>query len=63
MNFRYAHDIGIVLLVTSDCSEAELQELVDRQDRVSRKYSHTHQRRQDQVNGERRHSVPHTHSE
>ena len=33
-NFRYADDI--ILLVTS---EAELQELVDRLDRVSRKYS------------------------
>jgi len=33
-NFRYADDI--ILLATS---EAELQELVDRLDRVSRKYS------------------------
>ena len=51
MNLRYADDI--ILLATS---EAELQQLVDRLDRVSRKY-------QDQGNGERRHSVPHTHSE
>ena len=54
-NLRYADDI--ILLATS---EAELQELVDRLDRVSRKYS---RRRQDQGNGGRRHSVPHTHSE
>ena len=40
-NLRYAD--GIILLATS---EAELQELMDRQG-----------------NGERRHSVPHTHSE
>ena len=56
-NLRYADDI--ILLATS---EAELQELVDRLDRVSRKYP-THQRRQDQGNDERRHSVLHTHSE
>jgi len=56
-NIRDADDI--ILLATS---EAELQELVDRLDRVSRKYS-LHQRRQDQGNGERRHNVPHTHSE
>ena len=57
---RYADDI--IPLATT---EAELQALVDRLDRVSRKYSvqPTHQRRQDQGNGERRHSVPHTHSE
>jgi len=35
-NLRYAD--GIILLATS---EAELQELVDRLDRVSRKYSHS----------------------
>jgi len=55
-NLRYADNI--ILLATS---EAEVQELVDRLDRVTRKYSLTHQR-QDQ-NGERRHSVPRTHSE
>jgi len=35
-NLRYADDRPIILLATS---EAELQELVDRLDRVSRKYS------------------------
>jgi len=35
-NLRYADDIDIILLATS---EAELQELVDRLDRVSHKYS------------------------
>ena len=48
-NLRYADDI--IMLATS---EAELQELLDRLDRVS------YQRRQDQGGGERRHSVPHT---
>jgi len=53
-NLRYADDI--ILLATS---EAELQELVDRLDRISRKYSllNTHQRRQNQGNGEQQHSV------
>ena len=55
-NLRFADDI--ILLATS---EAELQELVDRLDRVSRKYSL--QCRQDQGNGERWHSMSHTHSE
>ena len=36
MNLRFADDIDIILLATS---EAELQELVDRLDRVSRRYS------------------------
>ena len=53
-NLRYADDI--ILLATS---EAELQELVDRLDRVSRKYSLLI----NVGNGERRHSVPHTHPE
>ena len=59
-NLRYADDI--ILLAASG---AELQELVDRLDRVSRRYSllYTHQYRQDQGNGERRHSVSRTHSE
>ena len=59
-NLRYADDI--ILLATS---EAELQELVDRLDSVRCKYSlgPTHQCRQDQGNGERWYSVPHTHSE
>ena len=59
-NLRYADDI--ILLATSD---AELHELVDRLDWVSRKYSYTHQRQQDQSrpNGARRHCVPHTQSE
>jgi len=35
-NRRYVDDIDIILLATS---EAKLQELVDRQDKVSRKYS------------------------
>jgi len=54
-NLRYADDI--ILLATS---EAKLQELVDRLDRVSRKYSLLINV---DKNGERRHSVPHTHSE
>ena len=53
MNLRYADDI--ILLATS---QAEPQELVDRLDRVSRKQP-TYQRRQDQGDGKRRHSVPH----
>ena len=53
-NLRYAD--GIILLATS---EAELHELVDRLDRVSRKYSLLINK----GNGERRHSMPHTHSE
>jgi len=59
-NLHYADDI--ILLATT---EAELQELVDRPDRVSSTYSMqpTHQRRQDECHDERRHSVPHTHSE
>ena len=52
-NLRYADDI--ILLATS---EAELQELVNRLDRVSRKYSLLIN-----VDNERRHSVPRTHSE
>ena len=54
MNLRYADDI--ILLATS---EAELQQLVDRLDRISP----TRQYRQDQGNGERRHNVSYTHSE
>jgi len=56
-NLRYADDI--ILLATS---EAELQELVDRLDRVSCKCSLT-QHWQEQGNGEQQHSMPHTHSE
>jgi len=48
-------------------SEAELQELVDRLDQVSRKYSLLINVDKTKVGlahrGERRHSVPHTHSE
>jgi len=51
MNLRYADDI--ILLATS---QAEPQELVDRLDRVSRKQP-TYQRRQDQGDGKRGHSV------
>jgi len=59
-NLRYADDI--IPLATS---EAKLQELVDRLDRVSRKYSllNTHQHRQYQGNGEPWHSVLNAHSE
>jgi len=64
MDFRVDYKLegadDIILLVTS---EAELQELVDRLDRVSRELQPTGQRRQDQGNSERRHSVLHTHSE
>jgi len=52
-NLRYADDI--ILLAAS---EAELQELVDRLDRVSHKYSLLIN-----VDNERRHSVPQTYSE
>jgi len=54
-NLCYADDI--VMLATL---EVELQELVDRLDRVNQP---THQRRRDQGNGERPHNMPHTHSE
>jgi len=58
VNLRYADDI--ILLTTS---EAELQEFVcGLQTDISRRQP-THQRRQDQCNGERRHSMPHIHSE
>ena len=57
-NLRYADDI--ILLATS---EAELQELVDRLDRVSRGYSLLINVDKTKYNGERWHSVPHTHSE
>ena len=57
-NLRYADDI--ILLATS---EAELQELVDCLDRVSRGYSLLINVDKTKYNGERRHSVPHTHSE
>jgi len=58
-NLRYADDI--ILLATS---EAKLQELVDRLDRVRRKYSLLINVDKTKLgNGERRHSVPHTHSE
>jgi len=53
-NLSYNDDI--ILLPTS---EAELQQLVDRLDRVYRKY----RRQQEKGNGERRYSMPHTHSE
>ena len=56
-NLCYADDI--ILLATS---EAELQELVERLDSQPQ-IQPTHQYRQDQGNGERRHSVSHTHSE
>jgi len=56
-NLRYADDI--ILLATS---EAELQELVDRLDRVSPKYSLLINVDKT-TNGERRYSVPRTHSE
>jgi len=57
-NLRYADDI--ILLATS---EAELQELVDRLDGSQPQIQPTHQRLQDQGNGERRHSMPHPHLE
>ena len=58
-NLRYADDI--ILLATS---EAKLQELVDRLDRVRRKYSLLINVDKTKLgNGERRHSVQHTHSE
>jgi len=61
-NLRRADYIGIILLATS---EAELQQLVDRLDRVSRKYSIliNVDKTKPQGNGKRRHCVPHTHSE
>jgi len=57
-NLRYADDI--ILLATS---EVALQELVDPLDRVNRRYSLLINIDKDQGNGERRHSVSHTHSE
>ena len=56
----YANDI--ILLATS---EAELQELVDRLDRVSRRYSLliNIEKTKHQGNGERQYSMSHTHSE
>ena len=57
-NLCYADDI--TLLATS---KGELQELVDRLDRVSHKYSLLINVDKTKVNGERRHSVPHTHSQ
>jgi len=57
-NLRYADDI--ILLATS---KAELRELVDRYRPSQPQIQPTHQRQQDQGNGERRHGVPHTHSE
>jgi len=56
-NLRYVDDI--ILLATS---EAELHELVDRLDRVSRRYSLLINIDKTK-NGERRHSVSHIHSE
>ena len=53
-NLHYTDDI-----ILSATSEAELHESVDRLDRVSRKYSLLINK----GNGERRHSMPHTHSE
>jgi len=57
-NLRYADDI--ILLATA---EAELQELMDRLDRVIREYSLLINVAKTKYNAERRHSVPHTHSE
>jgi len=57
-NLHYTDDI--ILLATS---EAEVQELVDRLDRVSRKYSLLINVNKTKVIASVWHSVPHTHSE
>ena len=59
----HTHDVPAFSSPAFSASPAELQELVDRLDRVSRGYSLLINVDKTKYNGERRHSVPHTHSE